>query len=176
MIEPNSRLHASSLSGSAAAPVTAPPTPAAPASAMPWPSRARRLTSPLPATKSCEGVRPRRSDLPMRSSLTRASLGALLVAMAPPCCASGLWLSRSCWRTGAELVERKMKKKISGLRRHGLRRVHADDDLCRRIATPMRRLRNHAPRVDQAAKPAPRERALRILLRQPDLLRCRAGR
>ena len=51
-IEPIVRLHGSSLSGSAAAPVPDAPTPvaAAPASTMPRPSKARRSSSPLPAT------------------------------------------------------------------------------------------------------------------------------
>src|SRR6266850_5459445 len=85
MIEPNSRLHASSLSGSAAAPEIVPPTPAAPASAMPRPSSARRLTRPLPATKSSEGVRPPRSDVSMMSS--RRASGAPLSLRRRQCCA-----------------------------------------------------------------------------------------
>src|SRR5215813_6948842 len=69
MIEPNSRLHRSSLSGSAAAPVTAPAAPTAPATAIPLPSKARRSIRPLPATKSSEGLRPRRLVVLMMSSL-----------------------------------------------------------------------------------------------------------
>src|ERR1700730_12332045 len=70
MIEPNSRLHCSSLSGSAAAPVMVPAAPMAPATAMPFPSKARRSIRPLPATRSGEGVRPRRWVVLMISSLT----------------------------------------------------------------------------------------------------------
>src|ERR1700730_8225696 len=69
MIDPNSKLHRSLFSGSAAAPVAVPAALMAPAMAMPCPSRARRLIRPLPATKSSEGVPPRRFDLLMMSSL-----------------------------------------------------------------------------------------------------------
>src|SRR5262249_29171621 len=75
VVSPNARLHGSSLSGSAAAPV-APLTPTAPASAMPCPSRARRLIRPLPATAAGEDVRPRRADLLMLSSLMDGVLHA----------------------------------------------------------------------------------------------------
>src|SRR5262245_33933718 len=77
---PNCRLHFSSLSGSAAALVMPTPVPTAPAIAMPCPSKARRLISPLPATDSSEGARPRELDLVMvRSSLRDGCAAVLLI-------------------------------------------------------------------------------------------------
>src|ERR1700674_3887908 len=81
-IEPTSRLHCGSLSGSAAAPVMVPAALIAPAIAIPCPSKARRLIKPLPATGSCEGVRPRRFELIMMSSRIRDVLRILLLPTA----------------------------------------------------------------------------------------------
>jgi hypothetical protein len=56
------------------------PVPTAPAMAMPCPSKARRLISPLPATGSSEGARPRESDLVMvMSSLSDGRVAVLLI-------------------------------------------------------------------------------------------------
>src|SRR3954471_331752 len=90
---PNSRLHASSLMGSAAAPVAAPAVPMAPASAMPWPSRARRLIRPLPATGSSEGARPRRFESLTMILPGRTVTGAPRLS-ARTCCARARALSR----------------------------------------------------------------------------------
>src|ERR1019366_3976712 len=90
LMEPNSRLHGGSLSGSAAAPVNVPATPMAPATAMPCPSNARRLIRPLPATGSSEGVRPRRFELLMMSSPMRH---ALRIVLFPTAQYGALWRS-----------------------------------------------------------------------------------
>ena len=81
-VEPNSRLHGLSCTGSAAAPVAVPAALIAPASAMPCPSRTRRLIRPLPATLSREGARHRLLDVLMISSLTRGSLRILVLCYA----------------------------------------------------------------------------------------------
>ena len=85
-VEPNSRLHGSSLIGSAAAPRHGAGGSAviAPATAMPCPSRARRLIRPLPATGSYEGARPRRLHLLIISSLMSGAICALLIGIS--CC------------------------------------------------------------------------------------------
>src|SRR3984957_13329312 len=77
VIWPNSRLHGSSMSGSAAAPVTAPPVPTAPAMANPLPNNARRLIRPLPATSSSDGAPRRRLHWPMISSLMGGAICTL---------------------------------------------------------------------------------------------------
>src|SRR5215469_15522037 len=77
-VEPNCKLHSGSLSGSAAAPVMVPAVPIAPAIAIPCPSSARRSIKPLPATGSCEAVRPTRFELIMMSSWMRDVLHILL--------------------------------------------------------------------------------------------------
>src|SRR6516162_1629183 len=77
-VEPNCKLHSGSLSGSAAAPVMFPAVLIAPAIAIPCPSSTRRLIKPLPATGSCEGVRPTRFEFVMMSSRMRDVLRILL--------------------------------------------------------------------------------------------------
>src|SRR4029077_20224377 len=81
-VEPNSKLHCGSLSGSAAAPGMVPAVLIAPAIAIPCPSRARRLIKTLPATSSCEGVCPRRFELIMMTSQGRDVLRIRLIPAA----------------------------------------------------------------------------------------------
>src|SRR6476660_5326244 len=77
-VEPNCKLHSGSVSGSAAAPVMVPAGLIAPAIAIPCLSSTRRLIKPLPATGSCEGVRPTSFELIMMSSRMRDVLHILL--------------------------------------------------------------------------------------------------
>ena len=73
---PGDRLQSGSVSGSAAAPVSAAPLPSAPANIAPPPSSARRCSKPLPATGSSGGAPPLPLRIPMRSSCRSARYGA----------------------------------------------------------------------------------------------------
>src|SRR5262249_21600427 len=104
--EPISRLQGSSLSGSAAAPVSKAPTPVvvAPANMMPRPSSARRSSSPLPATGSGGGaVRRLRLVMgPLPSGLRRLEAPVLQLLPAEPpdgCCCVGYVGVLTCART-----------------------------------------------------------------------------